>query len=257
MPELEQVRLIGIDCAVQPKNVAIAVGNVRGGGTTIEKLVVGPRDPASTVVDLLTEPALLALDSPLGWPAGLGVALADHAAGEPVAIEPNTLFRRDTDRFVKRAIGKQPLDVGADRIARTAHAALKLLHAVRDSTGKDVPLAWQPEAVTPLKCIEVYPAATLKAHGIVPKGYKARDPSGRAERRKLIDMLKPRLDIDASLERYAVDSDDALDAAICCLAAADFLQGLCFAPEDGHTAEKEGWIWIRRPDDPIVESPAP
>jgi hypothetical protein len=40
-------------------------------------------------------------------------------------------------------------------------------------------------------------------------------------------------------------SADALDAAVCVLAAADFLRGEAMPPEDQALAEREGWIWVR------------
>ncbi len=76
-------------------------------------------------------PVLLALDAPLGWPAALGVALAGHRAGGPLEHTPNRLFRRRTDDWVRSRFGKRPLEVGADLIARTAHAALALLEGLR------------------------------------------------------------------------------------------------------------------------------
>jgi hypothetical protein len=38
-------------------------------------------------------------------------------------------------------------------------------------------------------------------------------------------------------------SKDAVDAAVCALAAADFLLGRAIAPIDHETALLEGWIW--------------
>jgi hypothetical protein len=40
-------------------------------------------------------------------------------------------------------------------------------------------------------------------------------------------------------------SSDALDAAVCCLAGADFLKGLALEPENLEFAKKEGWIWVK------------
>ena len=84
-------------------------------------------------------PALLAIDTPLGWPVRLGCALTNHRAGEPIAADADRLFRRDTDRFIKLKLGKTPLDVGADQIARTAHTALCLLNGLRQCLDETVP----------------------------------------------------------------------------------------------------------------------
>jgi hypothetical protein len=43
------------------------------------------------------------------------------------------------------------------------------------------------------------------------------------------------------------ESDDVLDAVICLLAAQDFLLGDALPPLDQALAEREGWIWARRP----------
>src|SRR5207253_1199225 len=131
---------------------------------------------------------LLAFDAPLGWPQPLGRALAEHRAGHPLSLPAHQLFRRATDRFVKARIGKQSLDVGADRIARTAHSALKLLADVRQKTGLPIPMAWEPSYSERVAAIEVYPAATLIAHGIPDTGYKKKDKI--AERKAIMGSLE-------------------------------------------------------------------
>lgn len=108
---------------------------------------------------------LLALDAPLGWPEELGRSLLQHRAGDPIESEPNRLFKRKTDAEIFRRLHKRPLEVGANLIARTAHAALGLLNNVRRLTGHDIPLAWDPTNLGRIAAIEVYPAATLLARG--------------------------------------------------------------------------------------------
>ena len=39
---------------------------------------------------------------------------------------------------------------------------------------------------------------------------------------------------------------DALDSAVCLLAAKDFIEGNVYYPENISLAKKEGWIWVRR-----------
>ena len=237
--------LIGIDCAVQPANIGIAAGRVVDGVVVVDRLHAGHANPAAVIAEAISAPAVLAFDSPLGWPADLGRTLASHRAGDRIAVEPNTLFRRETDRFVKQVIGKQSLDVGADRIARTAHAALGLLADVRDLSEIGIEIAVSQSDRSDALCFEVYPAATLKAHGIDARGYKGKKPENRSAREKLIEALEPRLRIEEALVGTALATDDALDAAICCLAAADFLAGHCYEPRDAELAAKEGWIWVR------------
>lgn len=241
--------IIGIDCATQAKRVGLALGHDDGRTASITQALLGSM--VDSLVDTIATwlapdiPTLLALDAPLGWPAGLGRELCQHQAGAPLHGEANHLFRRHTDRVVKRTTGKLPLDVGADRIARTAHAALALLQELRQRTGHPIPLAWQPELNPGIHAIEVYPAGTLAAYGVDARGYKK--PESRAQRLALLRFLGEHLSLpqDCTLME---DNDDALDAALCVLAGLDFLRGRVMAPEDLLTAMKEGWIWIRRPE---------
>ena len=185
-------------------------------------------------------PTILAMDAPLGWPIKLGHQLSHHSAGERIDCEPNELFRRETDRVVKEKLGRQPLDVGADRIARTAHAALQLLGELGQVTGCPIPLAWHSD-VEGVSAIEVYPAATLTAYRIRSSGYKRKDqPEARAE---IVEGLRSHLELpdDVSL---VLSNADALDAAVCVLAGADYVSGRAVQPTDMAAAEKEGWIWF-------------
>ena len=143
------MRIIGVDCSTNDRSVAIAVGHFRDGDLLIDPPVVCG-GTSGTVKEVLSDqiggqrPCLLAIDAPLGWPSDLGPALSQHAAGVPLAVQANKLFRRNTDRFVKDRTGQQPLDVGADRIARTAYWALTLLGDLRRTTNADIPLVWAP-----------------------------------------------------------------------------------------------------------------
>ena len=188
---------------------------------------------------------LLALDAPLGWPAPLSKALASHEAGAALAVQPNDLFRRLTDRVVRDKIGKQSLDVGADRIARTAHAALALLGELRSTIGHPIPLAWRPKLGRRLAAIEVYPAATLKVHGLPTSGYKA--TGDVAQRRQILRGIKRRVQISRRMPLLLEDAN-ALDAAVCVVAAMDFLSGSAIRPDDLNRAKREGWIWVREPE---------
>ena len=145
------------------------------------------------------------------------------------------------DRFIHAQVGKNPLDVGADRIARTAHAALTLLGELRRRLHCDIPLAWSPGQCNSISAIEVYPAATLLAHTIDARNYKK--PGNRAERNVIVNSLRSHVDLeDTSTIR---ESADALDAVVCLLAGGDFLRGQVMPPTDYALAKKEGWIWVR------------
>jgi hypothetical protein len=169
-----------------------------------------------------------------------------------ITTAPNEMFRRETDRFVQRTVGKTPLDVGADRIARTAHAALGMLDKLRRETRKEIPLAWNPELVSEIEAIEVYPAATLSAHGFRSTGYKK--PESRAAREEIMSQLTHVLTPPADKSKM-LNSADALDAVVCLLAAKDFLDGSAMAPEDLDLAHREGWIWVARPKERRLANP--
>jgi hypothetical protein len=242
-----EVRLIGIDCATEDAKVGLARGSWTRAVLRIDQALLCAREEsaAKTIAGWLRETqsrALLAIDAPLGWPVAMGRLLGSHRAGEAIVVGANELFRRETDRFVKTKLGKTPLDVGADRIARTAHAALRLLDELRRYIGAPVPLAWTPAFSERVSAIEVYPAATLVSHGFRSGGYKKREHT--TEREEMLRSLRTvaRLpDNTSSMERNA----DALDAAVCLLAARDFLTGQAMPPTDPMLAATEGWIWAR------------
>jgi len=128
--------VVGIDCAAQPKNIGLALGRLDGASVRVLEAVTGADD----VIPVLTRwaeafaPKIYALDAPLGWPHTLGATLNTHRAGSPVGPTSHELFRRITDDFVHAKLGKRPLEVGADRIARAAVTTLKLLDRLRTET---------------------------------------------------------------------------------------------------------------------------
>ena len=241
------VRILGIDCATvldedrpgprEPGPTSVVLSEVR--------LCTAEQKAADLVVRwLCATPArrsLLAIDAPLGWPKDLSSVLVDHRAGAPLSVEPNLMFRRATDRFVYEVLRKTPLDIGADRIARTAHSALGLLADIGDRRGPGTHLAWDP-SWSGIAAIEVYPAATLLARRMKSSGYKK--PGDVAERAKLVQDLRSHLTMPESYKAM-IESADALDAAVCVLAGADFIQGHAYPPNDRGLAEREGWIWFR------------
>ena len=160
-----------------------------------------------------------------------------------VEADPHTLFNRSTDRFLFKELRQRPFDVGADRTARTAFAALAMLQEVRDAAGLAIPLAWSADPEEPSAAIEVYPAATLKAHGLRVAGYK-KQQSGDA-RRDIRALIERRLEDDTGFD-VATGNADALDAILCVIAGLDFLQGEVYLPVDMALAEREGWIWVYR-----------
>lgn len=239
--------IIGIDCATEPKKRGIAVCRYGHDTSLVTKVATGLTDEEVVSVlkeeKLYSEKLLLALDAPLGWPASLGEFLTSHNAGEPLPQTADKLFRRETDRFIRAKLNKQPLDVGADRIARTAHAALNLLAYLSESVGCSIPLAWSAE-FSGIAAIEVYPSATLRSCGLPDSGYKA--PSDQKVRQEILDDLDVKKSLSLGrLRNLPLQNADALDALICCLAGLDFLQGSVYEPPDEELSRKEGWIWVR------------
>lgn len=245
------IAIIGIDCAVQPKNVGLALAFFDEDKLEARVKDVRVGDREGSVVNIVApwirqyRPALLALDAPLGWPVGLRKALRNHKAGKLVRVERKKMFRRETDELVG-CIYKRPLDVGANLIAHTAHQALKLLHELRAQTGQEIPLAWKPSTISRTCAIEVYPAGTLASHRFEGRQhYKHNDKNGKTARQKIVAQLERHHVHGASKEELLVDNADALDAVLCVLAGVDFLRGEAYEPEDLKLAKKEGWIWVR------------
>ena len=196
------------------------------------------------------------MDAPLGWPVPMADALSGHRAGQPLSGEANHFFRRTTDRFVHANLNKTPLDVGADRIARTAKAALSLLQHVREDSQQSIPLVWKPRRES--GAIEVYPAATLLSRGVRCTGYKGNEPKHRTARKEILERLQAEVDISATLFAKISENDDLLDAVVCVLAGADFVREVALDPrnlphpKDLEEVKREGWIWFRGCSGPSV-----
>jgi hypothetical protein len=188
---------------------------------------------------------LIAVDAPLGWPRRMGATLTAHRAGAPVAVAKNALFRRETDKVVFAALHKMPLEVGAALIARAAMEALAVLDELRVLCGKGLPLAWSPAAACDA-VLEVYPGATLAAHGVARSKYK--DPATAGARGPMIEAFAARLE---GLEARIGAPSDIFDACLCIVCALDFLDGRCIVPDAAQreAADVEGWIWFARPRD--------
>jgi len=251
--------IVGIDCAAQEKNVGLAAA--RFDGTTVRFMDVRPdgRSVCDRILALLhghwqagPRTALLALDAPLGWPRAMGDELGHHAAGRPIRTRPNDLFRRLTDHVTRAAISKVPMDVGADRIARAAHAALRLIGDLEAGLGRRVRLAWSPAVGPGVRAIEVYPGGFLKANAVVASGYKAN--GAQDLRRAMLESLRGFYPFEEPDGLDCTAGQHGFDAALCVLSATDFLQGHSMAPGPRQRARamKEGWIWTRGPRLPML-----
>ena len=249
-----------MDCATQANKVGLASGRLEEEEEL--KIESAKRLPTWKAIDDQVSQwiedegnCLLALDAPLGWPEPLGKLLVQHEAGaalqkqtDPMFLkeQANRMFDRETDRWIHKNIRKKPLSVGADRIARTAHATLAFLERLRKKTKLAIPLAWKPEDVADVSVIEVYPAATLKGRGLCNTGLKGK--KGKDKRKCVIEKLKHEMTLPGDVEEEMLENDDVLDAVVCVLAAADFKEGEATNPPNrkiAKLAEKEGWIWVR------------
>jgi predicted RNase H-like nuclease len=243
----KKIKVIGIDCATDVKSTGLSVGTYNNYKIELKETRLGTKNSsiAEIIFSWITpeENVLLAIDAPLGWPANLGHALYNHNAGKIIDIDSNDLFRRETDKFIKKTLGKQPLDVGADRIARTAYSALKIIWELRLLTGEPIELAWDNVNLKGISAIEVYPAATLGCYGIKSSGYKEKNQ--QSDRGEIIAGLREHMIMPNDV--YLLEQNaDALDSSVCLLAAKDFIEGNVYYPEDLNLARKEGWIWVKK-----------
>jgi predicted RNase H-like nuclease len=240
---------VGVDCATQEKRTGLARGRLdERGKVWVDRVTLGTAgESAAATIWSWIEPStryVIALDAPLGWPSALGRALSSHQAGVEIATAPDTLFYRHTDHVVRGELHKVPLAVGADRIARTAHAALRLLAQVATLAGKPIPLAWQQGR--DVGAIEVYPAATLMSRQLSTVGYKADTIEARKIRQQMLQRLAPEIELTVpNAQDLMMEFTDEFDAVLCVLAGADFVKGLCVEPDKPALAKKEGFIWFR------------
>jgi len=136
-----------------------------------------------------------------------------------------------------------PLEVGANFIARTALAALRLLGDLRDRTGEMIPLAWGASPPERFSAIEVYPAATLRGAGMSVFPYKKKGDAGNRE--VMLAEFPKWLAISPPVLAAACRDADVLDAILCVVAGVDYCEGRAVGPpaEWEDVARIEGWIW--------------
>jgi predicted nuclease with RNAse H fold len=237
--------IVGLDAATEPERFGYAIAEKSSSLVRVlDAGVLRSKRSVDALSDIVAprlqsaDKALVAIDAPLGWPAGAGETFVGHAAGLPIAIVPDRLFHRVTDEFVQSKTHKRPLEVGANLIARAAHAALSTLQRLREETRLQLPLVWTPE-FHGVGVIEVYPGASLISWGVAQDGYK----KDAAIRQRIAKELRARV---TGLSERAIEPVDAFDAVLCAVAAADFLDGNAWMPEDIVAARKEGWIWFTR-----------
>ncbi len=250
--------VIGLDWATQENARGLALGCVDAGGClrVHEVKRASEKEPAKRTVKewlAISPSALICIDAPLGWPERLPRELGPHKAGQAIDADPGMMFSRYTDCCVTTHIGREPLEVGANFIARTALSAVQFLGELRGRVSTSFPLVWKPEEIEKPSVIEVYPAGTLCAWGKDPSGYKGsgnerKKEETRLKREKISGWLIEKTT--GLKEDFKKANGHLVDAVLCLLAGRDFLAGECLNPPHGGSRliKKEGWIWVRRPE---------
>jgi len=236
--------IVGLDAAADLANFGYAIARLEADVMhRVEAGLLGSESRISSLAARHLQTAtqvLLSIDAPLGWPRPLSRAISAHRAGQSIPDHPNQLFRRATDLYIKRTTGKQPLDIGADRIARAAWSALNVLGIFRRELAHPIPMVWEPDFDGRFGVIEVYPAATLAGWGLRSDGYKKNEQI--EARRTIAQFFNGRA---PWLSELVNDSVDVFDAGLCAIAGSDFLAGRAAGPTDRELAEHESWIWVR------------
>ena len=199
--------------------------------------------------DLVTAAAgsdMTAIDVPLGWPDQFVDAIVAHRDGggwPPAATESPTdrvrLRYRVTD-LAAMAAGARPLSVSSDLIGVAAMRGARLQHLLRTA---GVPV--DRSGVTG-RVVEAYPAATLRAWGLVSSRYKG--SANTAACRSLAGELAGRCGRLAAAAAAALEGcdDNRLDAFVCALVARAVVTGATTrpSPEQLDAARREGWIHL-------------
>ncbi len=240
------IKILGIDCASKLNKTGFSIGVYKNGQINVLDAFVGSQTFSLEDVILKwfnpDKTNLIAIDAPLGWPMNMALNLKDHFAGQPLDVEANQIFRRETDRFVKQKTNKLPLDVGADKIARAALAGLKLIGDISSIIKKPIPLAWTPPKLPQVSIIEVYPSLTLFLYNIISQGYKKKE--NQSERKEIISELDQHINLQNNKD-IMLSNANVLDSVVCLLSALDFIKGNVVFPENIELAQKEGWIWFK------------
>jgi len=216
-------------------------------------------DPAAATrleAALAAERCVVAVDAPLGFPAGFRWFL--HGEGPAPEVPhreiDNPLAYRACDRWVHRRHGRKPLSAAFDRLGTNATLALAVVASLRDDGFRLVPGDGDGDGVGvgegppgppsggplrlpgkgPQRCvIEVYPA-------LVKSTPRKEAPALEPFRRLLPSGVEP--------------GTDAYDAALCALLGLAYLGGEAAAlpglvgPREGWEGEepldlREGWIF--------------
>ena len=257
-----ETTVIGIDFSTDPGKTGLSLATVSTDGGRPSAILhkactaSATRRPRLRIVSGWIEalpdatPVLIAIDAPLGWPDAMrSRAFSSRVAGHPVKVRADCLFSRETDRRIKARTSKNPFEVGANLIARTAHGALTFLHDLNTElmgphAKSPRPLTWSSADIHRPSVMEVYPGVTLETHEIPTGSYKVSGAEGRSHREAIMRALHSH-GVEGDIDVLA-RNDHLVDAAVCVLAGQDFLTERTIGPERGEMlaqAQREGWIW--------------
>jgi len=225
---------LGIDLSSMPKGTAACFIEWEKGRAVAQAPELGCTD--EKLVALIKKANVIGIDAPFGWPEEFVAAVANWTAVAWSEDGRDHLQFRETDREVRKQIGRWPLSVSTDRIALPAMRAMALLqrHRVTDRSGDG-------------RFFEVYPAGSLFCWELRCRGYKKIDAECFGFRKEILKELRLKMPWLSVPESY-VESSDALDALVASLTARAASQGLTIKakPNQIKTARREGWIHLPR-----------
>lgn len=176
----------------------------------------------------------IGIDAPFGWPQDFVEAVADWTATTWSKEGRDRFQFRETDREVRKRVGRWPLSVSANLLALPAMRAMALLrrHRVSDHSGDG-------------RFFEVYPAGSLFCWKLRCRGYKRIDAECARFRQEMLKELRAKLPWVKVPESYT-ESSDALDALVASLTARVAAQKLTIGPTPDQLplARREGWIHL-------------
>lgn len=295
MTSRQKFQIIGIDCAADPEDIGIAFARTDGDLLLIDRVLArfrcGTKDRteriaqlAKTITDEVMDdrPTLFALDAPLGWPVSMSNALRSHEAGSSSLLDlplvgHDDLFRRETDRVVMTETGKKPLEIGADRISRVTHTALRLAGRLASHPRLTTTPIADPTGHHESILIEVYPALagpfflSPKSKATTGRDYWNNIAKKLGElKEEAWPAMLDRLQRCQAIEDTTIDTgglndkdkklrDHGFDAILCAWTGFRFLQGKCVPPRGipDNTLTREGWIWFDERVGHLVRLDAP
>ncbi|WP_424467248.1 DUF429 domain-containing protein [Pseudoclavibacter helvolus] len=234
------MRTVGVDLAAEPTRTAFAAIEWGTGEAQLAHLQLGITD--QEIVARSTQATAVGIDCAFGWPIEFVEFVSAHARQSPSEREHSgidlrrRLAYRHTDRVVREHTGRWPLSVSTDRLGMTAIRCAELLDTFADA-GERVDRSGGG------RLAEVYPAAALRAWGLLTPGYKTKPEARATAARAVLDAL-PHLATTAEQRALLARSDDALDALAASLIARAHALGktLPVPAELLEAAQIEGWV---------------